>query len=544
MKLDEDLGPDREEEFQTDDEENQAQRVCKEDFQDDDTDSQSDHPSRNHSGNDNDTNAILWPQSYRRSIDMLTSFTPPSLSFLKGTSSTHISSSLTTVYKRPHQSSEHDYSLNQSLISLPSVDEKDRPPSEKFQAQTPKSSCTKFSVSELPLKEECSFIQAIVNGINVLCGIGILTVPYAIHQGGWSSLILLFLISVVSAYTGILLKRCLESSPGLKTYPDIGQAAFGVYGRLAIAIALYVDLYASCVEYIIMMSDNLASLFPHAEAYISGFHLSSHQIFAVASTLIVLPTVWLRNLGLLAYLSVGGVVASILVVLCLLWVGTVDEVGFHATGTAINLVNLPFTIGIFGFCYSGHSVFPNIYSSMKEPSKFPAVIIASFVFCFSIYAGTAVSGFMMFGDSIKSQFTLNMPTKFMATKIAVWTTVVNPMTKYALTIMPVSLCLEELLPSSKRTSYSIAIVIRTVLTLSTLVVALTIPFFGFVMALMGSLLAMLMALIFPCASYLRLLNGRLSKLEIGACWFTIVLGIFCSIIGTYSAIGELANERG
>ncbi|PKI39358.1 hypothetical protein CRG98_040224, partial [Punica granatum] len=432
MKLDEDLGPDREEEFQTDDEENQAQRVCKEDFQDDDTDSQSDHPSRNHSGNDNDTNAILWPQSY----------------------------------------------------------------------------------SELPLKEECSFIQAIVNGINVLCGIGILTVPYAIHQGGWSSLILLFLISVVSAYTGILLKRCLESSPGLKTYPDIGQAAFGVYGRLAIAIALYVDLYASCVEYIIMMSDNLASLFPHAEAYISGFHLSSHQIFAVASTLIVLPTVWLRNLGLLAYLSVGGVVASILVVLCLLWVGTVDEVGFHATGTAINLVNLPFTIGIFGFCYSGHSVFPNIYSSMKEPSKFPAVIIASFVFCFSIYAGTAVSGFMMFGDSIKSQFTLNMPTKFMATKIAVWTTVVNPMTKYALTIMPVSLCLEELLPSSKRTSYSIAIVIRTVLTLSTLVVALTIPFFGFVMALMGSLLAMLMALIFPCASYLRLLNGRLSKLEL------------------------------
>lgn len=151
-----------------------------------------------------------------------------------------------------------------------------------------------------------------------------------------------------------------------------------------------------------MMSDNLASLFPNVEASISNFYLSSHQIFAITTTLIVLPTVWLRNLSLLSYLSgphpqastffffnkrafkilrtcffvaVGGVVASILVVLCLLWVGTVDQVGFHATGTPINLINLPFTIGIYGFCYSGHSVFPDIYSSMKEPSKFPAVIL-------------------------------------------------------------------------------------------------------------------------------------------------------------------------
>lgn len=76
-----------------------------------------------------------------------------------------------------------------------------------------------------------------IAGINVLCGIGILTVPYTIHQGGWSSLLLLFLVSIIAGYTGVLLKRCLESSPGLKTYPDIGQAAFGVFGRLAIAVS-------------------------------------------------------------------------------------------------------------------------------------------------------------------------------------------------------------------------------------------------------------------------------------------------------------------
>lgn len=56
--------------------------------------------------------------------------------------------------------------------------------------------------------------------------------------------------------------------------------------------------------------------------------------------------------------------------------------------------------------------------------------------------------------------------------------VVNPITKYALTLTPVTLSLEELLPLALRESYFVSIVIRTILVMSTLVVALTVPFFG------------------------------------------------------------------
>ncbi|KAK1359705.1 hypothetical protein POM88_044179 [Heracleum sosnowskyi] len=88
-------------------------------------------------------------------------------------------------------------------------------------------------------------------------------------------------------------------------------------------------------------------------------HLDSYYICAIISTLVILPKIWLRDLTLLAYISVGGILALALVV--------VDGVGFHPGGSALNFPNLPeileahdgaskgkYTIGLgqdcMGFC--------------------------------------------------------------------------------------------------------------------------------------------------------------------------------------------------
>lgn len=60
---------------------------------------------------------------------------------------------------------------------------------------------------------------------------------------------------------------------------------------------------ASCVEYIILESDTLSSLFPNAQINICGFLLDSHHLFALMTTLVILPTVWLRDLSILSYIS-------------------------------------------------------------------------------------------------------------------------------------------------------------------------------------------------------------------------------------------------
>ena len=74
--------------------------------------------------------------------------------------------------------------------------------------------------------------------MNVLCGVGILSTPYAVKEGGWVGLSILYIFAALSFYTGILLRHCLDSHPGLETYPDIGQAAFGTVGRFTISVSI------------------------------------------------------------------------------------------------------------------------------------------------------------------------------------------------------------------------------------------------------------------------------------------------------------------
>ncbi|KAI5069399.1 hypothetical protein GOP47_0015700 [Adiantum capillus-veneris] len=364
-----------------------------------------------------------WPQSYRKSMDMYSHFGSPRINYSESPSFSQLGSyHLSSSQRRPAKSTERLSSLSNSFLPV-TKDDEDTASYEHLQAQPQNLSYHKVAEYGHGLPGHCSTLQGTLNGINVLCGVGILTTPYALKEGGWLSLGLFLMLAIISFYTGILLRSCLDSQPGLETYPDIGQAAFGTYGRVTISIFLYMELYVTaCVEFLILEGDNISAVFPNANLGLFGLHLTGTQLFIIMTAICVLPTVLLRDLSLLSYVSAVGVVASVVVVLCVLWVG-VGGVGFQKTSPLLNLSTLPISVGLYGFCYSGHSVFPNIYSSLKNPSQFPKVLMIRM----------AVMGFTMFGDETESQITLNLPEQLVASKIAVWCTIINPFTKYPFT---------------------------------------------------------------------------------------------------------------
>ena len=125
--------------------------------------------------------------------------------------------------------------------------------------------------------------------------------------------------------------------------------------------------------------------------------------------LIILPTVWLDNLSLLSYLSASGVFASALIILSIIWTATVDGVGFQQKGTLVNWNVLPTAVSLYAFCYCAHPVFPTLYNSMTNKHQFSNVLLVCFIITTVGYASMAIIGYLMFGDEVESQVTLNLP---------------------------------------------------------------------------------------------------------------------------------------
>ncbi|CAK8531973.1 unnamed protein product [Lathyrus sativus] len=95
---------------------------------------------------------------------------------------------------------------------------------------------------EISLGHGCSFTQTIFNGINVMVGVGLISAPYTVKQAGWASMLVMTLFTVVCCYTAMLMRQCFESREGLTSYPNIGEAAFGRYGRIFVSVSFSISL--------------------------------------------------------------------------------------------------------------------------------------------------------------------------------------------------------------------------------------------------------------------------------------------------------------
>ncbi|KAG2598871.1 amino acid transporter AVT1I-like [Panicum virgatum] len=397
-----------------------------------------------------------------------------------------------------------------------------------------------LEAAQLPSYGGASFSRTCLNLTNAVSGIGVLSMPYAVAQGGWLSLALFALVGAICYYTGTLIERCMRADPAaVASYPDIGAFAFGSAGRRAVAAFMYVELYLVAISFLVLEGDNLDKLFSGATVDLLGYRLQGKQLFIALAASVVLPTTWLKNLGVLAYVSAVGLVSSAVLTVSLVWAGLAGT-GFHRNSTSVlNLSGLPTSLGLYFVCFTGHAVFPTIYSSMRNNKHFSKVLLISSVLCSVNYGLTAMLGYMIYGDDVQSQVTLNLPSGKLYTKVAILMTLINPLAKYALLAAPITAAIEEKF-SVPCGSGPARVAISTVVVVSTAVVASTVPFFGYLMSFIGSFLSVMATVIFPSLCFLKIYKAKgIRRIEIAAITGILIIGVFVAVTGTYTSVRQI-----
>ncbi|XP_057535711.1 amino acid transporter AVT1A-like [Amaranthus tricolor] len=472
-----------------------------------------------------------WPKSYKETTDSISIAASPSgLNLLK--QAQNITQSI-------HQSitnlSLHDVEAKSPLLILHDKSK------EQSDSTITLSNYNFTKISEQNIPYGCSVTQTVFNGFSVFVGIGLLSVPSTIEHGGWASMGLLPLYAGICMFTSYLITRCMQHNKCIITFPDLGEAAFGNYGRVFVSIIFYIELYFSCVEFIILEADNSAKLFPNASFHWGDFYLSPVHFLGIVTALIVLPICYLRDFRKISFISAGGVIGVACIAFSLILVGVTEDIGFHQNGPLVKWNGLPYALGVFGFCYSGHSVLPNLYHSMSNKNNFLKAMAIIFVLSLSIYFLVAISGFLMFGEDTNSQVTLNLPANVSPTTITLWMTVLSPLFKYPLLLNPLARSLEELLPPHLSNSWWCIIPLRTTLVASSVCVAFLVPFFGYVMAFAGSLLCILTSIVVPTLVYIKLFRN-LSLTEMTTCYAVVWMGFFVAMFGTYSSVCNIIRS--
>lgn len=105
--------------------------------------------------------------------------------------------------------------------------------------------------------------QTIFNSVNVLIGVGLLSLPLAMKQAGWL-LGLLFLVfaAVTTSYTAKILAKCLDVDRSLITYADLAYISFGHRARLVTSLLFCLELIGACVALVVLFADSLSALIP------------------------------------------------------------------------------------------------------------------------------------------------------------------------------------------------------------------------------------------------------------------------------------------
>ncbi|ORX76244.1 hypothetical protein BCR32DRAFT_224420 [Anaeromyces robustus] len=397
---------------------------------------------------------------------------------------------------------------------------------------------------EIENEDGCTASQASFNMINLLAGLGIMSIPYCFKIGGTiPSVFFLFVLGFTAKYTASLIGKCIKKDNSINSLAVMGLKLFGKTGCTVISSFFICDLFFSMMANLILVKDTLHLVFPSVSPYIC---------LLIAYTSCVSLT-WIKKLVTLSWVSLVGLLSmfALFVILVFNGLNTPNAPGSLFERQKLTLwpestLGFCTILGIFLMGYSGHSVLPSIYLSLKKRKNYNPVLNFSFIWIIIFYLMFGFTGAFMYGQGTLPQIvqnlhsTLNSRTQFLGTLIS-WIIIIVPVTKFALVMDPIAVAstifIQSKFPTLNTDTRPFFVSLRTVIATLVLLASIIIPKFHSVIGIIGAALTSVTSLMFPILSYLKMYKNANRPFH----YFLLAFCFIVSVLGTIGAISSLKD---
>ncbi|GJP55031.1 hypothetical protein CLOM_g14019 [Closterium sp. NIES-68] len=274
--------------------------------------------------------------------------------------------------------------------------------------------------------------SAVFNLSNTIIGAGIMGLPATIKVLGIPlGLTVLVIMGAMNEYS---LQRLLRSTSAAKawSFGDLMAATHGRVGRMLLRTSIFINNTGILLIYLVIIGDVLSGSDGADGEHYSGLFeewaggptwwnsrltVLAASIVAVIGPLAALPDIdslWFTS-GLSVLLAVVFVVVTILITLYKLVEGTIDWSGVHwlpQLKTSQEYWHLLSVIPTMATAFTCHYNMHPILVELKPPreEKMHTAIQKTFVICTSVYAVTALFGYLLFGEATYADVLANFDT--------------------------------------------------------------------------------------------------------------------------------------
>ncbi|XP_013145549.1 PREDICTED: vesicular inhibitory amino acid transporter [Papilio polytes] len=397
--------------------------------------------------------------------------------------------------------------------------------------------------------------QAAWNVTNAIQGMFVVSLPFAVLQGGYWAIAAMIGIAHICCYTGKILVECLyEDDPvsGQRvrvrdSYVSIAKECFGrKYGARVVNIAQIIELLMTCILYVVVCGDLMIGTFPDGSI--------DTRSWMMLTGIFLLPLAFLKSLKSVSMLSFWCtmshlIINAIVLGYCILNIG---DWGWSKVKWNLDFENFPISLGVIVFSYTSQIFLPTLEGNLEDRSKFEWMLNWSHIAAAAFKSIFGYLCFLTFQNDTQQVITNNLRSAGFKGLVNFFL-VIKAVLSYPLPYYAACDLLERALFRGKPktlfpTIYALdgelkvwGLAWRLGVIIFTVLMAIFIPHFAILMGFIGSFTGTMLSFIWPAYFHLKLKGNQLESTTIAYDYFIIGLGVLFGIIGMYDSGSALVK---